>query len=293
MVVQLIINGLSLGAVYTLIAVGFAIVFSILGFSNFAHGGMISACAFIGYYFQRAIEPAPPFALTVAFTAICGVILALAIDFFAYKRIRINKSPTVYYFLVSLAVAILIEQILIKYFGTNMYGYPKVFESQTMLIGSFRIKTMNIVILAVSLAILFLLMVLLNKTKIGLAIRAVAIDPYTSRLMGIDSNIVISIVFAIAGLLAGVSGVFMGMQYSVYPGVGPTMMLKGFIASVVGGMGSLSGAIVAALLLGLIEIFSTYFFGATLTTIIMFAIMLGFLFIRPQGISGKFAEVKV
>lgn len=293
MAVQLIINGLSLGAVYTLIAVGFAIVFTILRFSNFAHGGMISACAFIGYYFQRAIKPTPPFALTVVFTAVCGIILALAIDFFAYRRIRINKSPSIYYFLISLTVAILIEQILIKYFGTNMYGYPKVFESQTMIIGDFRIKTMNVVILAVSLALLFLLILLLNKTKIGLAIRAVAIDPQTSRLMGIDSNVVITTVFAIAGLLAGVSGVFMGMQYSVYPSLGPTMMLKGFIASVVGGMGSLSGAIIAALLLGLIEIISTYLLGATFTTIIMFAIMLGFLFIRPQGISGKYAEDKV
>ncbi|HNY83450.1 MAG TPA: branched-chain amino acid ABC transporter permease [Anaerolineaceae bacterium] len=293
MVLQLIINGISLGAVYTLIAVGFAIVFTILRFSNFAHGGMISACAFIGYFFQRYVKPTPPFALTVIFTAVCGIILALAIDFFAYQRIRINKSPSIYYFLVSLTVAILIEQILIVFFGTNMYGYPAVFETQTMQIGSFRIKTMNLVILAVSLSLLFALMILLNKTKIGLAIRAVAIDPNTSRLMGINSNVVITTVFAIAGLLAGVSGVFIGMQYSVYPSLGPTMMLKGFIASVVGGMGSLGGAIIAALFLGLIEIISTYFLGATTTTIIMFAIMLGFLFIRPQGISGKFAEDKV
>jgi branched-chain amino acid transport system permease protein len=293
MAVQLLINGLSLGAVYTLIAVGFAIVFSILRFSNFAHGGMISACAFIGYYFQRAIKPTPPFALTVVFTAVCGIIMALAIDYVAYKRIRINKSPSIYIFLNSLTVAILIEQILIKYFGTNMYGYPKVFKSQTMIFGDLRIKTMNVVILVVSLALLFLLMLLLNKTKIGLAIRAVAIDSQTSRLMGINSNTVITTIFAIAGLLAGVSGVFMGMQYSVYPGLGATMMLKGFIASVVGGMGSLSGAIIAAVFLGIIEIISTYYLGATFSTILLFAIMLGFLFVRPQGISGKYAEDKV
>jgi branched-chain amino acid transport system permease protein len=292
MALQLIINGISVGAIYALIAVGFAVVFNIMRFSNFAHGGMISACAFISFFFQRAFDPPPPFYVTILFTAVCGTMLALLIDTVAYRRIRIKNSPKIYYFLMSLTFAILIEQVLNVFYGTNMYGFPKVFQSETFMIGSIIFKTMNMVILAVSVVILSALILLINKTKIGLAIRAVAINADTSRLMGINSSVIVTTIFSIAGILAGVAGVFLGVQYGVYPSVGPSMMLKGFIASIIGGLGSLSGAIFAAIALGLIEIFLTFFIGATEATVIMFAIMLGFLFIRPQGIAGKFVEDK-
>lgn len=287
---QLIINGISIGAIYALIAVGFAVVFSIMRFSNFAHGGMISACAFIGYFFQRAFATPPPLFVTILFTVLCGMAIALLIDTLGYRRIRKNNSHRLYYFLMSLTFAILLEQILTVFYGTNMYGFPKVFASETFLVGTLRFRTMNMVILGVSLAMLVALILLINKTKIGLAIRAVAINAEASRLMGINSGVIVTVIFVIAGILAGVSGVFLGVQYSVYPAVGPIMMLKGFIASVVGGLGSLGGAIIAALALGIIEIFLTYYIGATEATVILFAIMLGFLFIRPQGVSGKYTE---
>jgi branched-chain amino acid transport system permease protein len=292
MALQLTINGISIGAIYALIAVGFAIVFNIMRFSNFAHGGMISACAFISFFFQRAFESPPPFYITVLFSAICGMVIALLIDTLGYRRIRLKNSPRIYYFLMSLTFAILIEQILTVFYGTNMYGFPSVFESETFQIGGLIIKTMNMVILAVSVVLLVGLGFLIEKTKIGLAIRAVAINADTSRLMGINSSVVVTTIFIIAGVLAGVAGVFLGVQYGVYPSVGPSMMLKGFIASIIGGLGSLSGAIFAALAMGFIEIFLTYFIGATEATVIIFAILMAFLFIRPQGIAGKFAEDK-
>ncbi len=292
MALQLTINGISIGAIYALIAVGFAIVFNIMRFSNFAHGGMISACAFISFFFQRAFETPPPFYLTVLFSAVCGVVIALLIDTLGYRRIRLKNSPRIYYFLMSLTFAILIEQILTVFYGTNMYGFPSVFESETFEIGGLIFKTMNMVILIVSVVILTGLGLLIEKTKIGLAIRAVAINADTSRLMGINSSVIVTTIFIIAGVMAGVAGVFLGVQYGVYPSVGPSMMLKGFIASIIGGLGSLSGAIYAALAIGVIEIFLTFFIGATEATVITFAILLAFLFIRPQGIAGKFAEDK-
>jgi len=292
MALQLTINGISIGAIYALIAVGFAVVFNIMRFSNFAHGGMISACAFISFFFQRAFDPPPPFFVTVLFSAVCGMGIALLIDTLGYRRIRLKNSPKIYYFLMSLTFAILIEQILTVFFGTDIYGFPSVFKSQTFEIGSMIFKTMNIVILAVSVVILVALVWMINKTKIGLAIRAVAINADTSRLMGINSSVIVTVIFIIAGVLAGVSGVFLGVQYGVYPSVGPSMMLKGFIASIIGGLGSLSGAIFAALALGLIEMFLTFFIGATEATVILFGIMLAFLFIRPQGIMGIIVEDK-
>lgn len=290
---QLLISGISLGSVYALIAVGFAIVFSILKFSNFAHGGMISACAYIGFYFQRAFDTTPPFIITVLFTSACGLILAVIIDTVAYRRIRSKGAPNIYYFLASITVAIMIQQILAVFYGKNLYAYPPIFSSTTFYIGSIRFSSIDTLIMGVSLAILAVLILLIEKSRIGLAIRAVAIDAKTSRLMGMNSNVIIMAVFIMAGLLAGVSGTLLGLKFSIYPSLGSSMMIKGFIASVIGGLGSLSGAIIAAILLGVVEILLTFFLDSLSTPIILFGIMLLFLFVRPEGISGKFATDKV
>lgn len=292
-ILQLFISGISLGAVYALIAVGFAIVYSIMKFSNFAHGGMISACAYIGYFFQNAFETPPPFYVTVIFTALCGVVMALCIDTVAYRRIRMKQAPNIYYFLSSITIAILIEQILSVFLGKNLYSYPAIFKSTTFNIGAFRISTVDTLILFVSLAILAVLIFVINKTKIGLSIRTVAISPDTSRLMGINSGVVIMTVFCIAGALAGISGVLLGAKFSVYPSLGPSMMIKGFIASVIGGLGSLGGAICAAILLGIVEMYLTYWIGSLASPIVLFGGMLIFLAVRPEGISGRFAKDKV
>ncbi|WP_320122956.1 branched-chain amino acid ABC transporter permease [uncultured Sphaerochaeta sp.] len=293
MVAQLLINGISLGAVYALIAVGFAVVFSVLKFSNFAHGGMISACAYIGFFFQRSFEPAPSILLTILFTGVCGMGIALFLDAIAYRSIRRNKSPNIYYFLSSLTISIIIEQILNIGYSKNPYAYPNIFASNFFMVGTLRVSTMDTLIMIVSLFVLVLMILLITKTKIGLAIRAVAINADTSRLMGINSSFIVVMVFLIAGFLAGVSGVMLGAKYSVYPDLGQTMMVKGFIASVIGGLGSLGGAIAAAIILGVLEIFWTYFFGAFSAPVMLFVLMLLFLFIRPQGIAGKFVKEKV
>lgn len=293
MFIQLLFNGISLGAVYALVAVGFAIVFSILKFSNFAHGGMISVCAFIGYFFQKSFDPAPPIWVTILFSSFCGVILALFLDRIVYASIRRNKSPNIYYFLSSLTIAIIITAILNIFFSKNPLSFPMLFSSTTYNIGKIRISRMDTMIFFVSVSILLILILLINKTKIGLAMRAVSISPETSRLMGINSNFILFFIFSLAGFLAGVSGVLLGCKYGVFPDMGQTMMVKGFIASVIGGLGSLGGAIAAAFILGLIEMFWTYIFGSLSTPVITFVVMLLFLFVRPQGIAGKFAKEKV
>ncbi len=293
MSLQLIINGISLGAVYALIAVGFALVFSILKFSNFAHGGMISASAYVAYFFYTAGGTHKPMWLILIVTSISGVAMALILDTICYRRIRKQNSPGIYYFVASITFAILIEQILAVFYGKNTYGFPPMFESTTFELFGITFSTMDTIILAITITILVFLVFIIEKSKIGLAIRAVAIDSHTGRLMGINSNIIIIIVFVLAGFLAGVSGTLLGMKYSIFPALGSSMMVKGFIASVIGGLGSLSGAIFAAIILGLVEMLLVYFVGSSVTPAILFGIMLLFLFIRPQGISGKFAQDKV
>ena len=172
-------------------------------------------------------------------------------------------------------------------------SYPAIFTSTTFNIGTFRVSSVDTLILVVSLAILAVLLFVINKTKIGLSIRTVAISPETSRLMGINSGVVIMTVFCIAGALAGISGVLLGAKFSVYPSLGPSMMIKGFIASVIGGLGSLGGAIIAAILLGIVEMYLTYWIGSLASPIVLFGGMLIFLAVRPEGISGRFAKDKV
>ncbi len=290
---QLLINGICLGAVYALIAVGFAIVFSVLKFSNFAHGGMISACAFIGYFFQASFDNPPPIWVTIIVTAISGILFALFLDLIAYKSIRKHKSPNIYYFLASLTISIIITSVLNVFFSKNPLAFPMIFKTTTFNVGYLKVSKMDTMILVISVVLLASLMFLINKTKIGLAMRAVAINPDTSKLMGINSSLILVMIFSIAGCLAGVSGVLLGCKYGVYPDLGQTMMVKGFIASVIGGLGSLGGAIVAAFALGVIEMFWTFQFGSLSTPVMTFVVMLLFLFVRPQGISGKFAKEKV
>ncbi|MEG0778404.1 MAG: branched-chain amino acid ABC transporter permease [Oscillospiraceae bacterium] len=293
MSIQLIVNGISLGAVYALIAVGFALVFSILKFSNFAHGGMISASAYIAYFFYSAGGQPKPLWLVLLVAGVGGIIVALILDTICYRRIRKQNSPSIYYFVASITFAILIEQILTVFYGKTTYGFPPMFKSTTFVMFGLTFSVMDFVILLITVLILVLLIIVIEKTKIGLAIRAVAIDSTTGRLMGINSSLVIIVVFALAGLLAGVSGTLLGMKYSAFPALGSSMMVKGFIASVIGGLGSLSGAIIAAILLGVLEMVFVYFLGSSVTPALLFGIMLLFLFVRPQGISGKFAQDKV
>lgn len=219
--------------------------------------------------------------------------MALFIDTIAYRRIRAKQAPNLYYFLASITVAILIEQILNVFFGKSLYSYPPIFSSTTFHIGSLTFSSIDTLILCISLAVLSILLFIINKTKVGLAIRATSISPSTSRLMGINSNATIMAVFAMAGALAGISGVLLGTKYSVYPSIGPSMMIKGFIASVIGGLGSLGGAIIAAIGLGVVEIFLNYWVGSLITPIVLFGIMLLFLAVRPNGIAGRFAKDKV
>ncbi len=292
LIIQLLVNGISLGAVYAIVAVGFALIFSVLKFSNFAHGGTISATAYLAFFFQRMFNPAPPLWVTVIFAAAAGAAISWALDSIGYRSIRRRESPLIYYFVSSITFGILIENALSVFFGKNFFAFPNIFEKTTVELGGISFSKMDMVVLAVSIVLLALLMLLINKTRIGLAIRAVAQDSRTAKLMGINSGVIITLSFLIAGALAGVSGVFMGVKYTIYPTLGSSIIFKAFIASVIGGLGSLSGAIIGAFGLGILEMLLVFFFGSSITPALIFAIVLIFLFIRPQGISGKLLQDK-
>lgn len=291
MFLQLIVNGFSIGAVYALIAVGFAIIFNILKFSNFSHGGVITVTAYIGFLAARNLQTS--LIVTIIIGMLAGGVLAVLAEFVAFRRIRKNKGPVIYYFVSSITLGILFENLITIFFSTNYYSFPFFFRSYTYEIGGtiLWISTTDLLMFIISFLILTLLVLVLYKTKIGTAVRAVSYDVNTAYLMGINVTRIIQIVFFISGVMAGISGVFLGINYTLYPQLGQ-MVVKGFIASVIGGLGSLEGAVIGAVLLGLIEIFLIQTMGSGLSPVFIFIIMLIFLLIRPRGIAGTNIQTK-
>ena len=174
---------------------------------------------------------------------------------------------------------------------SNFYNFPGFFKNSTIKVGSLVISASDAMMCIISLAALVILGYVIQKTRLGRALRAVSFDRDTAQLMGIDSTRIIQLTFVISGLLAGVAGVFLGIKYTLYPTRG-SLVVKGFIASVIGGLGSLTGAIIGAVLLGLTETILLSMLGSGYSTIATFAIMLVFLLVRPQGIAGSNIQEK-
>ena len=175
--------------------------------------------------------------------------------------------------------------------GSNFYNFPSFFKNPTINLGSLVISTSDAMMCVISLAALVVLAYIISKTRLGRALRAVSFDRDTAQLMGIDSTRIIQFTFIISGVLAGIAGVFLGINYTLYPTLG-SLVVKGFIASVIGGLGSLPGAIIGAVGLGLIETLLLATLGSGYSTIATFAIMLLFLLVRPQGIAGSNVQEK-
>ena len=294
--IQQLINGISLGSVYALIAVGFALVFNILKFSNFSQGGLMGVTAYIGYIASQALSPyidGPAlFVATLLCAAFGGGVVALFVERVAFRRLRNQGSPVIYYFISSITMGILLENLITVAFSSNFYSYPKFFQVTLIHLGSINIAVSDLMMLGFSSAALGLLLWVIYGTKMGIAMRAVSFDVNTAQLMGMDANRVVMMTFIAAGVLGGISGVFLGINYTLYPQLGQ-LITKGFIASVIGGLGSISGALMGAILLGVAEVFLIGLVGAGWVPVCLFGIMILFLLVRPRGISGVIVQEKV
>jgi branched-chain amino acid transport system permease protein len=291
MLIQQLINGLSLGAVYSLIAVGFALVFNILKFSNFSQGGVLSVTAYVGFLIATGLNLG--FLPTLVLTAIAGALLALGIERVAFRRLRRNKSPIIYYFVSSITMGILLENLITVFFSSNFYSYPRFFENPTFTIAGFTVAVLDVTMLGISAASLAILMFVLYRTVLGTAIRAISMDQDTSRLMGINVDLIIAATFVLVGIFGGLGGVFLGLKYTLYPQLGK-LIVKGFVASVIGGLGNIFGAVVGAVFLGLMEVLliGVPFIGSGLSPVVIFILLLVFLIVRPQGIAGILIKEK-
>ncbi len=288
--IQQLINGLSLGSIYALIALGYTMVYGILKFINFAHGEVFMLGAFFGYYLARAFGVAEPsitmalviLLLTMAGTAITGMI----IEKLAYKPLRNSSKLTV--LITAIGVSLFLQYTGQLIFGADPKSFPTIIENTSFNILGATIGTNQIVVLVSAVLLMYLLRLIVFKTKKGIAIRAVSNNMTAASLMGININNIISFTFAIGSSLAGAAGILYSINYpSIDPLMGLLPGLKAFIAAVLGGIGNFPGAVVGGVLIGLVETFTVGYLSPTYRDAIAFAILILILLVKPTGLFGK------
>ena len=287
--IQQIITGISVGSIYALIASGYALVYSLLDFSNWAHGevGMLGAyCCFMA-----TLIPKMPFAVS----AILGIGGAAAISWFneklTYRRIRNNGSPNMFMMIAAMGLSTTYQNLANVIWGSKFKQLPKIFLVMTLNLNGVFIGTTDMLCLVVAIIVLVILLLIINKTKFGLHVRAVACSSRTAGILGVRIDRVISFVFLLAGALAGLAGIMYGMKYNVYPTMG-NVGLKAFVATVIGGLGSVPGAILGALLLGMIETVVSGYISSGLRDLISFTLLILMLLVRPSGLLGVDVQEK-
>jgi len=291
---QQLINGLSIGSIYALMAVGYSLVYSIMNFSNFAHGSVIMLGAYFGFFALTLVGL--PFGLAFFIAACCTALVAVLLERLAYKPLRDRRAPFLYFIITAMGASIFIDNSVIATIGPTPKTFPpellpSFLQSGAIKIGTLDVGRIDLAMFAITVVCLVALIVFIDFTKLGKAIQATAYNMKASALMGINPGFVIILVFAIGGALAGVAGVLYGMKYQVFPQMS-AITLKSFIAAVFGGLGSLPGALLGSVLLALIETFVSGYISTQFRDLFAFVILIAMLVIKPSGIMGKTTEDK-
>lgn len=289
MFLQQLINGLSIGSVYALMAVGFSLVYSIMNFSNFAHGGVIMFGSYFGFFFMTLFGL--PFIPAFILAILSAGLLAVAVERIAYRPLRHRKAPFLYLIIAAMGISIFLENFVIATIGPAFRTYPQVFSPVPIQIGELSIGRIDLMMFVISSAFLAFLVWILDYTKIGKAIQATAYNAKGSALMGINTDRIVMIVFLLGGLLAGAAGMLFGMRYTVYPQIG-IITNKAFIGAVFGGLGSVQGAVIGSLLLGVLETFVAGYVSSAFRDLVSFTLLILVLVFRPTGLMGKVTEDK-
>jgi branched-chain amino acid transport system permease protein len=286
---QQVINGLSIGSIYALMAVGYSLVYSIMNFSNFAHGGVIMIGSYIGFYAMTLVGV--PFPIAFIAAALGAGLIAVLVEKAAYAPLRKRKAPFLYYIISAMGASIFLENIVLALVGPNFRTFPNVLGSKPFEFGGLLVGRLDLMMFVISSVTLIALVFFIEKTKTGLAIRATSYSERASALMGVNTEKVIFIIFILGGALAGIAGILFGMKYTVFPQMG-NITMKAFIAAVFGGLGSLPGAVLGAVLLGIMETMTSAYLSSQYRDLIAFALLIFILVVRPSGLMGKNNEDK-
>ncbi len=298
MLLQQLINGFTLGFIYALIALGYTMVYGIVRLINFAHGDMLMLGAYTGYFVLNAMG-ATPMTLMLALLismSVCAV-LGVLLERTCYKPLR--NAPRINILIVAIGASLVIENgsRILPFMGPNPRQYPqleavaRVFEpfGQRVVIAS-----QDVLVIVVSIVMMGVLGYVVKFTKIGKAMRAVSHDKQAASLMGINVNLIISFTFAIGSAMAAVAGVLFASKYpQVQPYMGILPGLKAFVAAVLGGIGSIPGAMIGGIILGITEILSKAYISSKMADAVVFGILVLILMVRPTGIMGQSLKEKV
>jgi branched-chain amino acid transport system permease protein len=287
---QQIVNGISLGSIYALIALGYTMVYGIIKLINFAHGDVFMVGAFVGFYAITGLGLGffPALILSMVVCAVFGVL----IERIAYKPLR--NATRIAALITAIGVSLLIEYGVIYARGAQPEAYPDVLPNKTFEVFGAKISSQSLLILAISVALMIILQFIVHRTKIGKAMRAVSHDIDAARLMGINVDNTISATFAIGSGLAGAAGVIFGVYYTkIEPLMGIIPGLKAFVAAVLGGIGIIPGAMVGGLVLGVVESIVSAAGFSLWRDAAAFIILILILIFRPSGIFGKNTREKV
>jgi branched-chain amino acid transport system permease protein len=294
---QQFINGLSLGAIYALIALGYTMVYGVLRLINFAHGDVYMLGAFAGYYIANALNmDANPSVLgaigvTLGAMAICAGV-GILIERLAYRPVRHHARLTS--LITAIGVSLLLEYGGQVVFGATPRFFPQMIRSRTYAVGGVQITNQNLLIIVVALIVMFGLQFIVHQTKIGKAMRAVSFNLPVAKLMGINTDFVIAFTFALGSALAAAGGVMVALAIPrIDPLMGLMTGLKAFVAAVLGGIGNIPGAMLGGMLIGLMETWLGATAYSTYRDAVAFAVLILILLFRPAGILGTSVTEKV
>jgi branched-chain amino acid transport system permease protein len=297
------VNGVTTGALYALVALGFSMVYGVLKLLNFAHGDLYMVGAFVGYFVIQwfggpsALTIPVPLLLVIMFVLAAGLGggLGVAIERFAYRPLR--DAPRIAPLITAIGISFFLENAALLLFGgqTRVYNTPDFISlSSGISIGPVTIDDVQIMVIVLGAALMVGLQLLVNRTRLGRQMRAVAGDREAAEMLGISVNFTIAATFFLGSALAGVAGVMAGLMFNQVTNViGFLVGLKAFTAAVVGGIGSIPGAMLGGLLIGVAESFITGYLSSTYTNLVVFGILIAVMLLRPSGLLGRAQLQKV
>ncbi len=291
MFLQQVVNGVMLGATYSLIALGYTLVFGVLGLVHLAHGEVFMVGAFIGLEVVLWANVGPALALVSSIVA--TAILGMVVELVAFRPIRRRGGHVLAPMISTIGVGIVLQELATKLFGGEQVGFPHRMEPVVYHLGTVTVTSVQLVILAVSLALMAALHLFVTRTMTGMAMRATAESVVTARLLGISADRVIVLTLAIASALGGAAGVLVGMSFNaISPFMGVDMGVKGLAIMLLGGLGNIYGAMAGGVILGVIEVLSVAYLASSYRDAFAFAVMIVILLARPQGLFGSAYHVE-
>ena len=283
---QQMVNGITLGSTYSLIALGYTLIFGVLNIVNMAHGEIFMFGAFIGLMIALHAQVGLVGALIAAMAA--GAVLGYLMEVLALRPLRRRKVSELAPLISTIGVSIFLESLALRLFGAEAQSFPSVSSTQVFDVAGLKISMVQIIILAISCGLMVTLRFWLDKTQLGKSIRATSENIETANLLGIDTKKIIILTVMLASALGGGAGVLVGLAFNaIEPTMGVTMGFKGLAVLILGGLGNITGAMVGGLMLGVAEVFSVAYGASSYRDAVAFGMIILLLFLRPEGLFGS------